>query len=1786
MEANDTDQTNVMNFAATDTETATYVNIQQFGYTSLATANVTVKTPLDRETHEEGITLKFTLNDSRGNKIDRNVRVYLLDVCDEVPYFDKPAYTFDIHESSFWKEKYNKTFSIDPQSGHIILLQDLDYEENSFYQFTLHARDGCYPNETLADLTINVQDVQDKPPFFIGLPYMTNLIEENYILLQVSAFDGDRGIPNMVEYSLPKSINCSQNDSDCHFCDRLFEINKMTGNITVTGFVDWSMFDVTQIFGICTITVKASEIDQHPKRQRGTTTTYTNVIITIVDTNNHVPHFNNRSYDAAIQENAAKDTLLLINGGATGITVCDLDHDEYSTFNVTIICSNESYCDAFEVVPSTLVREGDIAIRYNNKTILDYENNPNTTLRIQASEKTNKSRQDIAKLTIQITNVNEFSPQFTNETYEVSFLEQPDNATSVANITATDEDGGFFGKVNYSIAGGNNLFSVNKTTGEIFTNCKPEDLDREKLERLYLSIFAKDGGGLINQTQLIVNLLDRNDNAPKFQQKVYTAFLYENSEEDLKRPFITVQATDRDQNGNPNSLISYEILNVTDLERNFTIDKQTGNIRLAALLDYEALNNSLNGMIIVTVFAYDNGSPPMNGSAIVNITVQVSFILISFHSNKQLAEAGEDTQRTFVKAVCATDADATDRNRHIFYAIATGAFDNFSINSSTGAVSVQTGARFDRDKIGLYNMSIIAIDQGENPHTAKTILRVRITDVNNKPPYFINNSYSVEICENHDNTSAIITCDGKDPDENYSLSYSIIGIKGWNENGKTVEESLIHTYFRIDENGSVFVNSTLDRETVEKLEVILSVNDTKTEDNHLSQTATATLTVTLKDVNDNYPDFNFDGNATYYITRVSENADDPTILMSVSATDKDKNRTIHYNISNSTLNNSVFHIDAITGVLSKNGAVDREITPTVNLTVIATDNGYPPKQKSASVLIIIVDFNDNTPQFCTHSLIYYVMENSTNNTNVATLNATDADDGPNKILRYQIETTEKVPFAINESTGVISTSDLLDREGSQGQSFMLTIVAKDNPEDNKLVRMNTTTITIKLLDINDNPPQFPNQTLTTQLPRNRAVNNTIFTVIATDADASENANVTFSIANDTNASNYFDILNKGKNEGNIIVSQSLINLVGWHNITLFATDNGQPRLSSSKTLYIEILDVNLNAPEIGKAPEKIKVYECARTNFEILKINATDNDKSSPNNEYHFSLSVIQPKNNTSFRINKDTGSVFVNANLSVANTSIYEVQIMATDLGSPNRTSSPVIINIEVSDVNDQPPSFTESNYNFSVQEGKENEKIGQVVAIDPDINSLSCFTFNDIGSYADYFHITDKGYVILKKALDRENKTYDQCGNYPLQWNSTDTTNVRINVLDADDNPPQFITDVLRVGMRRNTEPNKEILQLKSKVTDKDLPENGIDKWIFQMISFNMTEDLNKLLSNQTSGKGCASMICVTGNGTVVNNMWYTQDMSGIFNLNVLVKDGAGNSTVYIKIFLIADSQVLKMTLLGDRTTVAMTKDTILSACSDVTGKLFIYDNIEDHITDAGKVESTKTDLFFHIAEYENNRVLTADEAKRFLDAHADDLYSVRFKNSIISIEVSTQLIELQFFSVKLTTKTTYVLAAVIGLLALVILIVGYMFFSSSNRYKRKLRAAMPMEKEMNTLKDNFAVPGSNMYANRENPLLKAEPAPPGYDEIDSTSLNSLDENEIDYTKREIPREELEEREVTMDMYGEDYNSLPTIDPLEAALREHDAQKQAAMYKQGVSTVQVNHGFVHNWELETTEI
>ncbi|KAL3877425.1 hypothetical protein ACJMK2_035131 [Sinanodonta woodiana] len=1125
--------------------------------------------------------------------------------------------------------------------------------------------DRCDLNAT-ADLTIRIKDVQDQPPFFEGLPYMAALNEGNYShhnLLQVKALDGDRGIPNNVQYLIVKDSKCLSTDNGSCFCEDLFTINNVTGNITLSGNLDWGEEVVKNTFGICTITIKAKEDDMYPSNQHGATESKTTVTFTIIDINNNPPQFANKLYNASIQENAATNTPLLFQGGVS-IRVLDKDQGSNSKFNITLECDNKIDCETFDVVPAMIFKEGVLTIRVNNNSRLDYEQIQRIQILVIAMEEVNNTHTDTATVVVTIENVNEYSPKFDNETYEAWIQEGAKNETFVINVTATDGDRDGSSKISYTLSGANTSFAVDKTTGQVVTNCTPKDLDREHQEDIYLRITATDEGGRMSQAQLIIHLLDVNDNAPTFQQTRYTAILDENSTTFINESFLIVKATDKDA-GN-NSVVLYEIENISTFCKNFTIDNETGEMRLSSTLDYEALNDLSNGVINLTVYAYNYGAHNVSGNVTVTIVVQdVNDNAPQFNKNGYLGSINETAvEGTLVVQINATDGDKTARNKQISFAVAR--FDYFQINSSTGVVSVQTGAHFDSDKVSSYNLTIFAIDQGANPYTSTTTLSVTIEDVNNKQPEFINVHCIDDVREDSIIRSLMVTCGATDPDKNAFLRYTIRTIKGWDKNNQTVQDAIVQRYIGIIEtNGTLYVNSTLDRETVATLELSILVNDTEAEIN-APQTATATVTITVLDVDDNRPQF------------------------------------------------------------------------------------------------------------------------------------------------------------------------------KQGSGF----------------------------------------------------------------------------------------------------------------------------------------------------------------------------------------------------------------------------------------------------------------------------------------------------------------------------------------------------------------------RVGMRRNMEPGKELFALKNYITDDDSEKNAINKWKFEMFTLQITPDLEKRLNGQPKQDRCSNPVCVTQNGTIVNNMYYAEDMSGFFNVTVLVKDDAGNDTAYCLIFLIADSQVLKMVLQGIRANVARIKDDILSDCTNVTGLLFVYDSIMDHKSVDGTVDTMKTDLFFHIQDHENNKVLSADEAKRLLDAHADSLYYARMKHGIVSIESEPPSANTETES----RKTIYVLAAVISLLTLVVLIVGYMFFSSSGRYKRKLRAAMPPEKEVKrTTKDDFVLPGSNVYAHKENPLLNVSHAPPVYKEIDTTSENSLDKNDVDDAEI-YPRDRLEEKEVTLDMYGDDYfTQIVADDPLEAALREHEAQKQANMQKPDDSRVGygkshddsdmivngfVNDGFRHNLELETSDI
>ncbi|KAH3869728.1 hypothetical protein DPMN_032897 [Dreissena polymorpha] len=144
-------------------------------------------------------------------------------------------------------------------------------------------------------------------------------------------------------------------------------------------------------------------------------------------------------------------------------------------------------------------------------------------------------------------------------------------------------------------------------------------------------------------------------------------------------------------------------------------------------------------------------------------------------------------QVTIAGIVHATDEDGTTRNNECQYFIFSGAFDHFSVNSSSGEVYVKPGANLDRETRDLYTITIIAIDTGSPPLTGTTMIQVKIKDVNDKSPTF-SGKLEIKIDENKTNyvSESFIQINATDEDENKELVYSFIGWKGFDKNNKEI----------------------------------------------------------------------------------------------------------------------------------------------------------------------------------------------------------------------------------------------------------------------------------------------------------------------------------------------------------------------------------------------------------------------------------------------------------------------------------------------------------------------------------------------------------------------------------------------------------------------------------------------------------------------------------------------------------------------------------------------------------------------------------------------------------------------------------------------------------------------------------------------------------------------------------------------------------------------------------------------------------------------------------------
>ncbi|XP_041364318.1 cadherin-23-like [Gigantopelta aegis] len=787
------------------------------------------------------------------NKVTAVLRLYITDVNDEAPIFDPPSYRVTINESQAQDadDVYENTFHINTYTGEITLKNKLDYEKRSFYQFKVRAWDTNF-NESKAvhhanesDLVISIRDVQDSPPYFVNLPYLASFKEtltENSSILKVTAYDGDRGIPNDVRYSFTGGPHTN------------FSINETTGEIAIANKLDADDPDVRKRGGVFKINVTATEVPAPSVTQGGENKTTTVVSITVLDVNDHKPTFSARQYNASVQENTPNGVPITLE---TVIDVIDGDQGENSKFTIYVEKDGSPYQD-FDTLPDMnqpVFSKTSVIIRVNNSNVLDYEKNKTITFQIVARENsTDEHYNNSATVTLTITDVNDNSPQFSNESVHFNVSEDAANDTIIGSVHATDDDSGDYGTVFYELENesGNSQFGICKHNGSIFVKA---ELDRETKADYSLFVVAWDNekgtesSRRSGRKKIKISLLDVNDSPPEFSATIPTTEIAEDIP--VNTTVLFVSATDRDLGDNRK--VEYSIYPDADVSSCFGINSTTGEICVKSpLLEMIGFKN-------ITVVATDKGSPQLNGTQVVRFYIRdvninpPKFVHPSFDNKTRTAQIDvleEKHINTTVITLNATDADLGTNGKVVYRILidSENAWSSFRLNSTTGVL--QNAGRLDRETRS--NYLVQAEDLGIPQLVSTITLNVTLLDVDDNAPVFKTRQLTLHVDEEN-NTACVgmvnIATDADEYENHTRICYFIYG-------GEFVD------HFKLNKtSGELCLQTKLDRETKDTVNIVVqalancSAIVPPSDNYNNSDTSLLKVDVNVDDVNDQPPVF-------------------------------------------------------------------------------------------------------------------------------------------------------------------------------------------------------------------------------------------------------------------------------------------------------------------------------------------------------------------------------------------------------------------------------------------------------------------------------------------------------------------------------------------------------------------------------------------------------------------------------------------------------------------------------------------------------------------------------------------------------------------------------------------------------------------------------------------------------------------------------------------------------------------------------------------------------------------
>ncbi|XP_059589339.1 protocadherin gamma-A4 isoform X12 [Alligator mississippiensis] len=490
----------------------------------------------------------------------------------------------------------NEHFSLDMQSGpggvkypELVLETALDRETRAVHQLTLTASDRGDPAKSAtAQIRVLVVDANDNAPRFAQPVYKASVLENvprGSTVVSISAIDPDEGSNSEVSYAFTRiSAQGSQ----------VFSLHPGTGEITLVGDLD---YEETAAYEM---EVEAKDIGDLSARAK--------VLVTVLDVNDNVPRIEITSLFSPVPEDSAAGTaiaLLHVRDGDTGL-------------------NGEVSCSIPDHVPFQLQKSVDNYYSLVTARDLDREQVADYNVTVTARDRGAPPLWSATTIAVQVSDVNDNAPAFSQAAYSVWVSENNARGASVFCARAADADWGDNARVTYWLAEGelqgaplSSWLSVQAESGAVHAL---RALDYEQVREIRFAVEARDGGSppLRSSASVTLLVLDQNDNRPEI---LYPAAPRDGSTGVELAPrsaepgYLVTKVVAVDADAGQNAWLSYELLKASEPGL-FALGVHTGEIRTArALGDRDALKHRL------VVGVRDNGQPPLSASVTLTVAV-------------------------------------------------------------------------------------------------------------------------------------------------------------------------------------------------------------------------------------------------------------------------------------------------------------------------------------------------------------------------------------------------------------------------------------------------------------------------------------------------------------------------------------------------------------------------------------------------------------------------------------------------------------------------------------------------------------------------------------------------------------------------------------------------------------------------------------------------------------------------------------------------------------------------------------------------------------------------------------------------------------------------------------------------------------------------------------------------------------------------------------------------------------------------------------------------------------